>query len=369
MASVSYTQPLLSRAECNILRGVAIIGIFLHNYCHWLAPIVKENEYTFSSHNVRVLNQVLSHPDIYLPVHLMSFFGHYGVPVFLFLSAYGLVCKYENPSATAVTSPAVEALRFLRYHYLKLLKMMIAGFVAFVCIDAITPGRWHYTVTQVVAQLGMFNNLLPDPDHQIWPGPYWFFGLMLQLYIVYRLLLYRRHWAVTVALMAVCVALQLVLLPDGDAINRYRYNFMGGMLPFGLGLLYARYGQRLRQYNRGTWFWAVGFIASCLLVYLCSLQFVLWTVAPAIICVGAVCMVKWIGGFTPAVGQPVGNTLEWMGHISAALFVSHPIVRKVLIPISRGGDIYAGLLLYLVAAICVAWLFRLLMNKIPNPKL
>lgn len=369
MASMHNTQPLLSRAECNILRGVAIIGIFLHNFCHWLAPIVKENEYTFSSHNVDVLNQVLAHPDIYLPVHLLSFFGHYGVPVFLFLSAFGLVCKYENPTVSASAGSTVGAVRFVRYHYLKLLKMMIAGFVAFVCIDAITPGRWHYTVTQVVAQLCMLNNLLPDPDHQIWPGPYWFFGLMLQLYVVYRLLLYRRHWGVTVVLMAVCVVLQLVMNPDGDAINRYRYNFMGGMLPFGLGLLYARYGQRLRLVRYGAWQWGLAFTVSCLLTYLCSLNFVLWAVVPAVICVGGVSMVKWIGCWTPNIAQPVASVLGWMGQISAALFVSHPIVRKILIPISRSGDIYAGLLLYLMAAVCVAWLFRLLMNKIPNPKL
>ena len=39
------STPTLSRSECNVLRGLAIIGIFLHNYCHWLGPIVKENEY------------------------------------------------------------------------------------------------------------------------------------------------------------------------------------------------------------------------------------------------------------------------------------------------------------------------------------
>ena len=38
-------QSILTREACNALRGLAIIGIFLHNYCHWLGPIVKENEY------------------------------------------------------------------------------------------------------------------------------------------------------------------------------------------------------------------------------------------------------------------------------------------------------------------------------------
>ena len=40
-------QNILSRSACNAFRGLAIIGIFLHNYCHWLGPIVKENEYQF----------------------------------------------------------------------------------------------------------------------------------------------------------------------------------------------------------------------------------------------------------------------------------------------------------------------------------
>ena len=35
---------ILTRAECNALRGIAILGIVLHNYSHWLRGIVRENE-------------------------------------------------------------------------------------------------------------------------------------------------------------------------------------------------------------------------------------------------------------------------------------------------------------------------------------
>ncbi len=47
--------------------------------------------------------------------------------------------------------------------------------------------------------------------------------------------------------MVVCLAIQLRLgcEPESEAMNRYRYNFMGGMLPFGLGILYARYGEKI----------------------------------------------------------------------------------------------------------------------------
>ena len=57
-------KPLLSRTECAALRGLAIIGIFLHNYCHWLGMAVKENEYTFTMSKSSQLMQVIASPDI-----------------------------------------------------------------------------------------------------------------------------------------------------------------------------------------------------------------------------------------------------------------------------------------------------------------
>lgn len=356
-------EPLLTRAECAALRGLAIIGIFLHNYCHWLGPVVKENEYTFSQHNVDWLTAVMASPDGLLPAHLVSFFGHYGVPVFLFLSAYGLELKYGR-------SLYAPAFRFVAYHWKKLFSMMIVGFVSFTIVDAMTPGRWHYTLTQVVAQLAMVNNLLPDPDHNIWPGPFWFFGLMLQLYVVYRLLLYKRHWAWTVGAMVVCLGVQLAFAPESEALNWYRYNFMGGMLPFGLGLLYARYGNRIILTNLNTLSLLVSVVFCGFMVMWMSASYLLWSVVPLVVCVLCVYVVKLL---SQAARRPVGawlmERLVWMGEISAALFVIHPTLRKVFIPISRHGDIYTGLLLYAIAAIGAAWLIRLVMTKIPKPQM
>lgn len=356
-------EPLLTRAECAALRGLAIIGIFLHNYCHWLGPVVKENEYTFSQHNVDWLTAVMASPDGLLPAHLVSFFGHYGVPVFLFLSAYGLELKYGR-------SLYVPAFRFVAYHWKKLFSMMIVGFVSFTIVDAMTPGRWHYTLTQVVAQLAMVNNLLPDPDHNIWPGPFWFFGLMLQLYAVYRLLLYKRHWAWTVGAMVVCLGVQLAFAPESEALNWYRYNFMGGMLPFGLGLLYARYDNRIILTHLNTLSLLVSVVFCGFLVMWMSASYLLWSVVPLVVCILCVYVVKLL---SQAARRPVGawlmERLVWMGEISAALFVIHPVLRKVFIPISRHGDIYTGLLLYAIAAIGAAWLIRLVMTKIPKPQM
>ena len=225
----------LTREECTAMRGIAILAIMLHNYCHFIGKIVKENEYQFFNTHNEGLWQVITHPDTLLPVHLLSYFGHYGVPVFLFLSGFGLVMKYERK-----IQEQVAVVPFIRYNYLKLLRMLIVGFVLFIIVDIMTPGRFQYHWYNVIAQLLMYINVLPTPDKIIWPGIYWFFGLMLELYIVYRLLLYRQKNWVVITLVAVCWLLQVFCDPEGETLNRIRYNFIGGMLPFGAGILVGR---------------------------------------------------------------------------------------------------------------------------------
>jgi uncharacterized membrane protein YeiB len=34
---------MISKLESQALRGIAILGIILHNYCHFLGQAVKEN--------------------------------------------------------------------------------------------------------------------------------------------------------------------------------------------------------------------------------------------------------------------------------------------------------------------------------------
>lgn len=341
------------------MRGIAILGIVLHNYCHWLGIAVKENEYTFSIAKADNLANAIVHPTWDLPVHLLSFFGHYGVPVFLFLSAYGLTMKYENGGAED------RVWTFLKSHFLKLFNMMIVGFAAFIMVDRITPGPRHYQLTDVVTQLLLVNNLMPDPDHVIWPGPYWFFGLMLQLYVVYRLFLYKRHWGVTVAFMLACTLLQALCSPDGETMNRLRYNFIGGMLPFGLGLLYGRMGEpkwaeHLRwnpnQFIARVNFTSLAVLLLVLAIYCGSFDFQSWLWVPVAVCLLCVLTVKVL----PA---KANGLLAWVGGISSAMFVCHPITRKIFIPISRQGDTYTGLLMYMVATFVLAMGFSYILQK------
>lgn len=347
------TRELISRAECSALKGIAILGIVLHNYCHFMGWAVKENEYTFDpSKPVRMLARLLS-PDGNLFVHLLSFFGHYGVPVFLFVSGYGLVQKYEREG-----TPAVSTGRFVGYHYMKLLRLMFLGFIAFAVVSMCHPHGYHgYTVGRVVAQLLMYINFLPDPDHIIKPGPYWYFSLMLQLYIVYRVLLHRSPSRNVVVMIVACWLLEVLCEQDFDSMNRVRYNFFGGMLPFGMGLLYARHGTWIGRKRA-----LAGFILSSLMVFCLSFSFQGWLWCPLFVVTGAVCGVRMLP-------QKVLPPLVWVGSVSAAMFVVHPIMREIIIPMSYRGHTYTGLLIYFVTTLLLSWAFLKLMRHIPSPKL
>ena len=375
-------KELLTRTECTAMRGIAILAIMLHNYCHYVKGIVKENEYQFFDKRIDGLWEALTSPDEFLPMHLLSFFGHYGVPVFLFLSGYGLVRKYEKESRgqghdsgeNRATSP-LSPFSFLRYHYLKLLRMLIVGFVLFIMVDAVTPGRFPFHWDNVIAQLLMYINVLPEPDKIIWPGIYWFFGLMMQLYIVYRLLLYRRSSWYVVALIAVCWLLQVFCDPDGDTINRLRYNFIGGMLPFGLGICFGRsLGSEVGSQESGVSRILLGQTlpskviyclltpVSCLLIIAMSFSFHSWLWIPVVIIIGTIAFVKALPAF-------ILKFFVFFGTYSAAIFVAHPIARKLFITVAWQRDAYDGLMLYFVAAIGLSWAVKQLIDHLPSPKM
>ena len=335
------------------MRGLAIVAIMLHNYCHFVPGIVQENEYLFRTANNERLWQALTHPDVLLPVHLLSFFGHYGVPLFLFLSGYGLVLKYEAPASGTARSDGVPA--FLRQHYLKLLRLLVVGFILFVVVDTLTPGHFHFQWQHVLAQFAMIINILPAPNKIIWPGIYWFFGMMMQVYLVYRLFIYRRSSLLAVALVALCWLPQACCQSDGEVLNRLRYNFVGAMLPFCAGVLMARHGRfaPLERWTRMTWLlvWGAG---TALLFALC-LSFQSWLWAPLAVIVSAIGLVKCM--------PPLLVRLSvFLGTLSASVFVAHPAARKLLIGVAFKDGVYDGLLLYALVTLGLSWAVMLVLQ-------
>ena len=393
----------LSRTESSALRGIAILGIILHNYCHFLGFAVKENEYKFDpSRPMQFLDKLFSF-DSDLFIHFFSFLGHYGVPIFLFISGYGLVKKYEaqpkggEPASAKEASPSGRfGGAFIKKHFLKLFRLMIIGYLVFIGIYLLrhSDGAQVYSWDRVLAQLTMTINFFYFyPDHIIKPGPYWYFGLMLQLYILYILVIHRwrSNWLLA-ALAIGSVALECCFVDSPDWLNYIRYNFIGALLPFCMGIWIARgeeplsnsrppsyspEGERLipllKASPRGGW-WGfllrdIGWVLiSTLFVLFGSLSFWTWLFVPVFVVTGAIATVKLVSRLCislPLGGLGVGS---WFGSISAMLFVMHPIARELIISHYRRIDIYGGLFIYLLSSVALAMLLKWILQFIPNPK-
>ena len=245
-ASPKTGNGLLAMSESAALRGIAILGIMLHNYCHWLGFAVKENEYTFDAERPMQFWDKLTSFDSDLFIHFFSFFGHYGVPVFLFVSGFGLVKKYEKglsverrvlsedtieSKTNLAQHSSLNALHFMKKHFLKLFRLMIIGYVVFIIVYFLrnSNAATVFSIDHVIAQLTMVINFVYKyPDKAITPGPYWFFGLMVQLYALYILLYNRwRNWKVLIVTILICWAVEWAANAYGwGAINFVRYNFI-----------------------------------------------------------------------------------------------------------------------------------------------
>ena len=108
-----------------ILKGLAILIIVVHNFCIHLPFTPEENEFTFHiSGNTALYNQIIS-PDRYLLLDILAYFGHYFVALFVFISGYGLVRKYEQKEKN------IGLFEFIKAHYIKLAILLLPTLLVF----------------------------------------------------------------------------------------------------------------------------------------------------------------------------------------------------------------------------------------------
>ena len=77
------------------MKGFAIIFIMLHNFLH-INGFSKENETVFYLERTQMFFQNVLNQPLNVIGDVFSFIGWVGVPVFVFLSGYGLERKYHK---------------------------------------------------------------------------------------------------------------------------------------------------------------------------------------------------------------------------------------------------------------------------------
>jgi hypothetical protein len=110
-------------------------------------------------------------------------------------------------------------------------------------------------------------------------------------------------------------------------------------------------------------------LISALFVLFGGMYFWTWLIVPAFIATGAIATVKLLSackGFLSPLSSLL-SPLNWLGSISAMLFVMHPIARELIISHYRRIDIYGGIFIYLLSSVALAMLLKWILRYIPKP--
>lgn len=335
--------------ECGcVMRGMAIVIIALHNFCHLVPGVVGENEFTFGSDRADAL---VAQKETFTAFvfDMLSFFGWYGVTVFMFLTGYGLVMKYEREK-TPLSPP-----RFILHNYLKLLFLMLPAIVVFFFLTLRNNLKCGYVdygeLFNCVMQLTMLPDLFWGLGRLLWPSPgvFWYFGLAMQFYIIYALFIHGKNPLWMWILTAISLALQFAVNPAAGNMVWLRFNATGWMTVLALGIVCGRISKVPKAAV------AVVLALSVLLLWPSMLNSVTWQFSILAWVVIAVTVAK------VSMMVPLWRTLWiWMGRLSPYIFVAHPVARYLVFPMQKHREpMLESLAVYLGLTIVIALVFRL----------
>lgn len=175
-----------SKNDTLLYKGIGILLIVIHNYLHWQKGFGIENEDHFNSNNVNLFLNSL-YPIIWTDTvsSIFGFLGHYGVQIFIFFSAYGLSMQFIHSN---------EKFRYPTYLFKRLKKLyflLFFGVVLFLIFYYLIYGKFYgkfLTIRNLFYLSTSISNFRSSTLYGMFTGPFWFFGLMVQLYVIFPLL-------------------------------------------------------------------------------------------------------------------------------------------------------------------------------------
>ena len=212
---------VLSREITNLYKGIGILLIVLHNFYHNTLPRIGENEFAFNTRvTERFIEAIISSPTEWFRA-VFSYFGHYGVQIFILLSAYGLTRRYANTS--------IQYASFLKARFGKIYISFVICFAIYIILGLIKSA--FLTDEQVLYwdsllwKLLLISNFVPG-QAMMPVGPWWFIPFIMQFYLIYPVLLvaYQRIgvtflYAIGVTAILAEWAINPILIKSGINLN------------------------------------------------------------------------------------------------------------------------------------------------------
>jgi len=338
MSSTNHLRFDISKVDTNLLKGIGILMIVIHNFLHNVNPLIGENEFSFSLHiTQKYLDAVAIFPQEFLRANF-SFFGHYGVQLFVFLSAYGLTKAYFNK--------AIKYHGFVRSRFIKVYLTFLLCLAMYLCFGVLkvvflSPTEQVFVWDAILYKVLLISNFVPGEG--ITPvGPWWFLPFIMQFYLVFpaMLLIFRKYGVPSLLMMAALgFALEIIFsAPLQDIGLNINYTFLGHMSVFCIGMYFAMHGLKVNKYIVFLLSLA-GFVASMFYQTAWYFSDLTVTLVLLILCLPILQKLKQGGVFY--------KTLSFYGSISFPLFLVNGFLRS---PFLNFADRYETWFAYVIAA-------------------
>lgn len=342
----------LTKNDTTVLKGIGIFVIVLHNFFHSFPGWRLENEFAFNPSKFAYFHTHLSF-NLYNDIGLLfAYWGHYGVQLFVFLSAYGLFLSYKNKP--------LHYWSFVRSRIWKLWPAFFLAVLFLIVLTIITTRSVNHPDLYLgsLLRLSLLSNLVPTKSFDI-VGPWWFYSMIAQFYFVFPLL---RKWLNRYGIWPLAVLsvaswiVQILFTAKLNALGWSLNTLVIGHLPvFSLGLALAKYK------NLPMPWWL--FLGACVLFYVGNLVMPAWVFSQISITFILLYLYLFLKKrFRPGNGL-FRRTLLFTGNLSMYLFavngfLRHPFIQQV----ARHSNIAVKcfiLLCFLAFVVGIAILLRL----------
>jgi len=354
-----------SKENTLLYKGIGILFIVLHNFFHWMPPWTNENEWDFDLNRVSYLYDGLIHYPLEFLNLFFSYFGHYGVQLFIFISGVGLALSMQNKNRNWRIF-MIERLK-------KIYPLLITGFIFLFFYEITLHGKmfgWYHCREFIYKLLFLHTFNITQDSATSLSGPWWFFGLIFQLYVLFPILFkaiakYRVKAFILICLISYAWIYISQYIYQPQANIKLFQNAPGHLPEFALGILFALNPNKKIHSVFGVLALAI-FVLGNFYKPFFPLTFLSITV-----------LLYWaISNISPLIlnnTKKMKAVLLYYGSISMVLFVIHGPLRSPFIAIS-GTTFYGRLLgvaLFLIAVTALSiignklyqWLVKIFTHK------
>lgn len=349
----------IDRSQSDVIKGLAITFIIFHNFIHWTNNI-GENEYELDPDRIDLLVQTIFTDPYMLLNGLFSYFGHYGVELFIFVSGYGLAKQFMKKSNITYVNYLVPRL-------IKIYGLLIVGFIllfVFLSSDITTISKKSLVISYLlIYNTFSYGTLFP----YIYIGPWWYFSLIIQFYFLFPFLYriidkYVKTNLSFLFLLFLVYALIYLLYPISEDHKFPIFaNSIGHLPEFLFGIYLARFDKFRLSYK-------VLFLS--LIIFALSNKFELFF--PLSFLSITVIMLAFSYLFFTKTNGWLFVSLTFMGSISMYAFVINGLIRAGTISWFQGHSalyILLGSVVHFVIVVVAAYILKIIYSKTVNPLL